>query len=133
MIRTKTKFKTQYKPVQYQWRERPEPRHRYWDILDKEETLILFKEKEDLKYCREYYRDGIGTRKIDKMIETNWGFYEDMEIVGYSVDKNGKVMRVFANRYGGEGDDVCESILWDTITIGKPSKLKYINKEFRHN
>ena len=47
----------------------------------------------------------------DKMIETNWGFYEDMEIVADG------------------GDD---GNLWDTITIGKPSKLKYINKEFRH-
>ena len=48
MIRKKTRFKTQYNPVQYQWREHPEPRHRYWDIL---QILILFKEKEDLKYC----------------------------------------------------------------------------------
>ena len=133
MIRTKPEFKTQYTPTQYQWKEHPEPLHRCWDILNKEERLVLFKGKEDLKYCREYYRDGIGTRKIDKMIETNWGFGIDMEVVGYSVDKNGKVMRVFANRYGGDGDNVCESILWDSITIGERSKLMYSGKEFIYN
>ena len=123
--------RTKYKVAQRQRRNLAQ-RHRYWDILDREEVLTLFKGKGELKYCREYYRNGVGVRLPSKLVEVNWNIGFDMEVVGYSVDGQGKVLRIFANKYDDpDGDDVCESILWETITIGKPSKLKYSpNREF---
>ena len=123
-------IRTKFKIAQEQTRNLSE-RHRNWNILDKENNLILFKDKDELKYCREYYRDGVGTRKLDKLIENNWFLGDDMEVVGFSVDGKGKVLRIFANKYDHpDGDDVCESIHWDSIIIGQPSKYKYSNKEF---
>ena len=75
--------------------------------------MILFCKKEELLYCRECYVDGVGTRKLEKLIETNWGFDSRYKVVGYTKDRDGKVMRVFVNKYDDpEGDLVSESILW---------------------
>jgi len=125
---TRTKFKIaqrQTKKVEV---------HKNWNILNKEHAVTLFKDKKELKYCREYYRDGVGVRKLAKLIENNWNIGDDMEVVGYSEDCQGKVLRIFANKYDTiDGDDVSESILWESITIGQPSKLKYSNKEFYYS
>ena len=60
-------------------------------------------------YCRECYVDGVGTRKLEKLIETNWGFDSRYKVVGYTKDRDGKVMRVFVNKYDDpEGDLVSE-------------------------
>mgnify|MGYP003123755151 CR=1 FL=1 len=99
--------------------------HRNIDILARETDLFLFKGKEDLKYCRETYRDGVGTRKFAKLVEQNFGFDERYEVLGYTTDASKKVLRVFVNKYSHpDGDDVCESILWPPV-IGKPSTYKY--------
>ena len=108
--------------------------HKNWNILNKEHAVTLFRGKEELKYCREYYRDGVGVRNLAKLIEANWNMGDDMEVVGYSEDCQGKVLRIFANKYDTlDGDDVSESILWESITIGQPSKLKYSNEEFYYS
>ena len=128
---TRTKFK-----VAQRQRRNLAQRHRYWDILDKEEVLTLFKDKDELDDCREYYRNGVGVRQLRKLEEVNWNIGKDMEVVGYSTDSQGKVLRIFANKYGHispRGDDVSESIHWNSITIGQPSKYKYCNKEFYYS
>tara|TARA_B100000497_G_C7265900_1_gene187257 strand:- start:7 stop:390 length:384 start_codon:yes stop_codon:yes gene_type:complete len=125
--------RTKYKVAQLQQKNLPK-RHRNWDILDKEDCLTLFKDKDELKDCREYYRDGVGTRNLDKLIKNNWFLGSDMEVLGFSTDHQGKVLRIFANKYPDpDGDDVCESIHWESITIGQPSKYKYCNTEFYYS
>ena len=99
--------------------------HRFIDILAKEVNLYLFKGKEDLKYCREVYCNGVGTRNFYKLVEQNFGFDKRYEVVGYTTDASKKVLRVFVNKYSRpDGDNVSESILWPPV-IGKPSKYKY--------
>jgi len=108
-------------------------RHRNYDILDQEYQMFLFKKSTDLKDCREYYLNGVGTRNVKKLKETNFGFDKRFKIAGYTTDEHGKVCRIFANKYDdSEGDDVSESILWPP-NVGKRSTLKHNpNKEF-HN
>ena len=99
--------------------------HKNWDILARETNLYLFKDKEELKYCRESYVDGCGTRNYYKLVEKNFGFDERWKVVGYTTDGSRKVLRVFVNKYDlPEGDDVSESILWPPV-LGKQSTLKY--------
>ena len=107
------------------------PRHDKWDILDREHRLILFRGKDELKYCREHYVNGVGTRDFEKLKEINFGFDSRYTVVGYTVDSKNKVLRVFVNKYRDpDGDFVSESILWPPV-IGEPSKLYYHpSKEF---
>ena len=87
--------------------------------------MILFCKKEELLYCRECYVDGVGNRKLEKLIETNWGFDSRYKVVGYTKDRDGKVMRVFVNKYDDpEGDLVSESILWPPV-LGQRSQYYY--------
>lgn len=111
------------------WREddRPDSYHRYWNMLDREHRMILFYKLDDpiLKYCREHYMNGVGTRKFDKLCEINFGMESYETVLGYTADIDDKVIRVFVNKYMNsfpEGDHVCESILWPP-EIGKPSRL----------
>ena len=107
------------------------PRHDNWDTLDREHRLILFRGKDELKYCREHYVNGVGTRNFSKLKEINFGFDSRYTVVGYTVDSKDKVLRVFVNKYRDpDGDFVSESILWPPV-IGEPSKLYYYpSKEF---
>ena len=103
--------------------------HRYWDILDREDKMILFRKLDDpiLKYCREHYMNGLGTRDFYKLCEVNFRMEKYETVLGYTTDKNHKVLRVFVNKYMEsfpEGDHVSESILWPP-EIGKPSKLLF--------
>jgi hypothetical protein len=122
-----TKFKTEFKVAEHYFKSE---RHneRYWKILENEREMILFCKKDELKYCREHYADGVGTRKLDKLIETNWGFDSGYKVVGYTKDYNGKVMRVFVNKYDDpEGDHVSESILWPPV-LGEKSQYLFSPK-----
>ena len=119
---------------------RPDSYHRYWDMLDREEKMILFRKLDDpiLKYCREHYMNGLGTRDFHKLCEINFRMEKYETVLGYTTDKNNKVIRVFVNKYmdtSPEGDEVCESILWPP-EIGKPSKLLHarrLNKTFYYS
>ena len=116
-----TKYKTKFRVSEHYIKPK---RHneRNWSILEKENEMILFCKKDELKYCREHYADGVGTRKLDKLIETNWGFDSRYKVVGYTKDYNGKVMRVVVNKYDdSEGDHVSESILWPPV-LGEKSQ-----------
>ena len=120
-----------YKIAECLFREddRPDSYHRYWDILDREDRMILFRKLDDpiLKYCREHYMNGLGMRQFSKLCEVNFRMASYETVLGYTVDKNNKVLRVFVNKYmdsSPEGDHVCESILWPP-EIGKPSKLLF--------
>ena len=109
--------------------DRPDYTHRYWDILDREDKMILFRKLDDpiLKYCREHYMNGLGTRDFDKLCEVNFRMESYETVLGYTTDKHNKVLRVFVNKYMEsfpEGDHVSESILWPP-EIGKPSKLLF--------
>ena len=111
---------------------RPDSYHRYWDMLDREEKMILFRKLDDpiLKYCREHYMNGLGTRDFHKLCEINFRMEKYETVLGYTTDKNNKVIRVFVNKYmdtSPEGDEVCESILWPP-EIGKPSKLLHARR-----
>ena len=123
-------------------RERPEKevRHRLWDVLDKEEYIKILNKNPNLKYCREHYPNGLGTRQFDKLCEMNFGYDERFDVIGYSTDARGKVLRTWANKYceydyvssGGfeinkHGDKVTESVHWPP-DIGQPSKM-YIGGE----
>ena len=47
------------------------------------------------------------------------------KVVGYTKDRDGKVMRVFVNKYDDpEGDLVSESILWPPV-LGQRSQYYY--------
>ena len=109
--------------------DRPDYTHRDWDILDREDKMILFRKLDDpiLKYCREHYMNGLGTRDFYKLCEVNFRMEKYETVLGYTTDKNHKVLRVFVNKYmesSPEGDHVSESILWPP-EIGKPSKLLF--------
>tara|TARA_B100000085_G_scaffold203344_1_gene186962 strand:- start:509 stop:916 length:408 start_codon:yes stop_codon:yes gene_type:complete len=119
-----TKYKTKFQVSEHYIKPK---RHneRNWSILEKENEMILFCKKEELLYCRECYVDGVGTRKLEKLIETNWGFDSRYKVVGYTKDRDGKVMRVFVNKYDDpEGDLVSESILWPPV-LGQRSQYYY--------
>ena len=119
-----TKYKTKFRIAERT--EKPQ-RHneRCWSILEKENEMILFEEKDELLYCRETYVDGVGTRQIEKLIETNWGFDRQYKVLGFTRDRNGKVLRVFINKYNApEGDLVSESILWPPV-VGQRSQYFY--------
>ena len=112
--------------------DRPDYNHRYWDILDREEKMILFRKLDDpiLKYCREHYMNGLGTRDFYKLCEVNFRMESYETVLGYITDKHNKVLRVFVNKYMEtfpEGDHVSESILWPP-EIGQPSKLLFEKK-----
>ena len=133
---TYTKSRYKIKEVIQKENNRPDPYHRYWDMLDKEEKMILFRKSNDpvLKYCREHYMNGLGTRNFYKLCELNFRMSDYETVLGYTVDKNNKVIRVFKNKYvdsSPEGDYVSESILWPP-EIGKPSKFVFKkNRTFR--
>ena len=125
-----------YKAKKVLRREIPEERHRLWDVLDREDSIYILNTNPDLKYCREHYPDGLGTRKFDKLCKTNFGYDDRFDVIGYSIDKKGKVLRTWANKYSDydyvsetglqpnkHGDQVSESVHWPP-TIGQPSKRK---------
>ena len=125
-----------YEVKEVLWREIPEERHRLWDVLDREDSIYILNTNPDLKYCREHYPDGLGTRKFDKLCKTNFGYDDRFDVIGYSIDKKGKVLRTWANKYSDydyvsetglqpnkHGDQVRESVHWPP-TIGQPSKRK---------
>ena len=90
-----------YKVKETICREIPERevRHRLWDVLDKEEYVKILNKNPNLKYCREHYPNGLGTRQFDKLCEMNFGYDERFDVIGYSTDAKGKVLRTWANKH----------------------------------
>ena len=43
--------------------------------------------------------NGVGTRKFDKLCERNFGMEKYETVLGYTVDSEDKVIRVFVNKY----------------------------------
>ena len=128
---------TPYKVKETICREIPERevRHRLWDVLDKEEYIKILNKNPNLKYCREHYPNGLGTRQFNKLCEMNFGYDERFDVIGYSTDAKGKVLRTWANKYcnydyvsatgiecNKHGDTVTESVHWPP-DIGQPSKM----------
>ena len=65
----------------------------------------------------------------------NFGMEDYETVLGYTTDRNNKVIRVFANKYMDnlpEGDTVSESVHWPP-QIGKPSKGVIFKREFYYN
>ena len=128
---------TTYKIKEIKLRDLDSPRHRKWDLLDREDKMFLFRKENDpiLKNCREHYLNGLGTRKFEKLCEMNFGMEDYETVLGYTTDRNNKVIRVFANKYMDnlpEGDTVSESVHWPP-QIGKPSKGVIFKNEFYYN
>ena len=124
-----------YKAKKVLRREIPEERHRLWDVLDKEDSIHILNKDPNLKYCREHYPNGLGTRQFNKLCEMNFGYDERFDVIGYSTDAKGKVLRTWANKYcdydyvsaagiecNKHGDTVTESVHWPP-DIGQPSKM----------
>ena len=124
-----------YEVKEVLWREIPEERHRLWDVLDKEEYVKILNKNPNLKYCREHYPNGLGTRQFNKLCEMNFGYDERFDVIGYSTDAKGKVLRTWANKHcdydyvsaagiecNKHGDTVTESVHWPP-DIGQPSKM----------
>ena len=100
------------------------------------ESLSIINKNPNLKYCREHYPNGLGTRQFNKLCEMNFGYDERFDVIGYSTDAKGKVLRTWANKYcnydyvssGGfeinkHGDTVTESVHWPPTAVGEPSEL----------
>ena len=81
-----------YKVKDVLWREIPEERHRLWDVLDKEDSIHILNKDPNLKYCREHYPDGLGTRQFDKLCKINFGYDDRFDVIGYSTDKKGRFL-----------------------------------------
>ena len=105
------------------------------DVLASEEQIFILCDDPALRYAREHMPNGLGTRKFEKLCEMNFGMEDYETVLGYTTDRNNKVIRVFANKYMDnlpEGDTVSESVHWPP-QIGKPSKGVIFKREFYYN
>ncbi len=98
------------------------------EILEKEDTLRILSDEPALRYCREHYVNGLGTRKYKELCGINFGYDDRYKVVAYSTDKNGKVLRTWANKYDSpEGDLVSETVFFPP-KLGKRS-IRYYSKD----
>ena len=102
------------------------------DVLDSEEQIFILCDDPALRYAREHMPNGLGTRKLEKLCEMNFGYADYETVVAFSVDKNYKVLRTWCNKYmynSPEGDLVSETVLFPP-KIGKES-IRYYSKDGR--
>ena len=102
------------------------------DVLDSEEQIFILCDDPALRYAREHMPNGLGTRKLEKLCEMNFGYADYETVVAFSVDKNYKVLRTWCNKYmhnSPEGDLVSETVLFPP-KIGKES-IRYFSKDGR--
>tara|TARA_B100000427_G_C15118793_1_gene424871 strand:- start:70 stop:501 length:432 start_codon:yes stop_codon:yes gene_type:complete len=98
------------------------------EIREKENAIMILSDEPALRYCREHYTNGLGTRKFDKLCEMNFGYDDRFTVVAYSVDSKGKVLRTWANKYDSpEGDLVSETVFFPP-KLGKKS-IRYYSKD----
>ena len=103
-------------------------KQRRLEILEKEDSIKILSDDPALRYCREHYTNGLGTRKFDKLCEMNFGYDDRFTVVAYSVDSKGKVLRTWANKYDSpEGDLVSETVFFPP-KLGKKS-IRYYSKD----
>ena len=102
------------------------------DVLASEEQIFILCDDPALRYAREHMPNGLGTRKFEKLCETNFGYADYETVVAFSVDKNYKVLRTWVNKYmdkSPEGDVVLETVFFPP-KIGKES-IRYHSKDGR--
>ena len=102
------------------------------DVLKSEEQIFILCDNPALRYAREHMPNGLGTRKFEKLCETNFGYADYETVVAFSVDKNYKVLRTWVNKYmdkSPEGDVVLETVFFPP-KIGKES-IRYHSKDGR--
>ena len=102
------------------------------DVLASEEQIFILCDNPELRYAREHMPNGLGTRKFKKLCETNFGYDDYETVVAFSVDKNGKVLRTWYNKYmdkSPEGDLVSETVFFPP-KLGKES-IRYYSKDGR--
>ena len=102
------------------------------DVLKSEEQIFILCDNPALRYAREHMPNGLGTRKFEKLCETNFGYADYETVVAFSVDKNYKVLRTWVNKYmdkSPEGDVVIETVFFPP-KIGKES-IRYHSKDGR--
>tara|TARA_B100001175_G_C19082480_1_gene436549 strand:+ start:109 stop:555 length:447 start_codon:yes stop_codon:yes gene_type:complete len=102
------------------------------DVLASEEQIFILCDDPALRYAREHMPNGLGTRKFEKLCETNFGYADYETVVAFSVDKNYKVLRTWYNKYmdkSPEGDLVSETVFFSP-KIGKES-IRYYSKDGR--
>jgi len=90
-----------------------------------EETeLVKVSGYDDIEDVREYVRGPVGKKgEILKkwLLPKRDGVY----VIAYTLNKNGSVVRIFGNKYVEncpKGDNVTESIYFNSITLNAPSK-----------
>ena len=102
------------------------------EIREKEYAILILSDEPALRYCREHYTNGVGTRKSDKLFERNFGYDDRYTVVAYSVDRKGKVLRTWVNKYDSpEGDLVSETVLFPP-KIGEKS-IRYYSKDGKNH
>ena len=102
------------------------------DVLESEEQIFILCDDPTLRYAREHMPNGLGTRKFEKLCETNFGYADYKTVVAFSVDKNYKVLRTWYNKYmdkSPEGDLVSETVFFPP-KLGKES-IRYYSKDGR--
>ena len=98
------------------------------EIREKENAIMILSDEPALRYCREHYVNGLGTRQFDKLCDMNFGYDDRYTVVAYSVDSKGKVLRTWANKYDSpEGDLVSETVFFPP-KLGKRS-IRYYSKD----
>ena len=90
-----------------------------------EETeLVKMPGYDDIVDVREYVTGPIGRRgeRLKKWLLTK---RDGLYVIAYTLNKNGSVVRIFGNKYVEDtplGDNVSESIYFNSITLNAPSK-----------
>ena len=98
------------------------------EIREKEHALMILSDEPALRYSREHYVNGLGTRQFDKLCDMNFGYDDRYTVVAYSVDSKGKVLRTWANKYDSpEGDLVSETVFFPP-KLGKKS-IRYYSSD----
>ena len=98
------------------------------EIREKEHSIMILSDEPALRYSREHYTNGLGTRQFDKLCEMNFGYDDRYTVVAYSVDSKGKVLRTWANKYDSpEGDLVSETVFFPP-KLGKKS-IRYYSSD----
>ena len=90
-----------------------------------EETeLVKVPGYDDIVDVREYVTGPIG-RRGERLKKWLLPKRDDIYVIAYTLNKNGSVVRIFGNKYvenRPKGDNVSESIYFNSITLNAPSK-----------
>jgi len=99
-------------------------------LLETESVIKILSSDPALRYAREDFRNGVGTRKFSRLCEINFGYDDRYTVAAYSKDKNGKVIRTWVNKYlhnSPEGDLVSETVFFPP-KVGEESILYHTSK-----